>query len=366
VTEVERGTLIDAVTGLRNHNAFQEDLEQELARVRRYHHRITVLLAELDGENENSGTCLEDAAILKEVGGCLSDALRTSDAIYRLAATRFGAILPSTHEAGGEAAALRVKRLIAERVPQRLQVPCSVSIGVVSVHPQDSTDFRELHDALERDLQQDKECQAVSLPVPGPDLQSGDVLVFTGGSHASDQLCSALEARGYAVLQTQSVDAWPAMLKGQTDAVAVLTHDLPGEIKVSICKKIGFNRMLDNIYIIWIEDFGKASTHRPDIAHEFVSPEADIGYTLDRITFAFKTLRLRQASTERQRLLGILDAIGSASHQLNQPLQGVIGRTEVLLLNTSDGEMAAGLTEIRSQALRAADVNQKIARLVRS
>lgn len=71
-----------------------------------------------------------------------------------------------------------------------------------------------------------------------------------------------------------------------------------------------------------------------------------------------------------KRYTDVLSAIGSATHQLNQPLQIIIGKIELMLLDLESGNLEPGeikkiLAQIRKQVLYAADINQKINRLTK-
>lgn len=61
----------------------------------------------------------------------------------------------------------------------------------------------------------------------------------------------------------------------------------------------------------------------------------------------------------------VLNSVGSASHKLNQPLQVALGKVELLLLDSAaETQLVQDLKVIRSQILLAAEINQKIERLV--
>ncbi|MBW2080368.1 MAG: hypothetical protein JRI27_05335 [Deltaproteobacteria bacterium] len=75
---------------------------------------------------------------------------------------------------------------------------------------------------------------------------------------------------------------------------------------------------------------------------------------------------LKKEISKIPKLLDIIEFIGRTSHQLSQPLQIIIGKIEILLLNMKEDESTySTLKEIRAQALRIADINQKISRLVK-
>ena len=77
----------------------------------------------------------------------------------------------------------------------------------------------------------------------------------------------------------------------------------------------------------------------------------------------------RQDEIEKK-YIDVLSAISSATHQLNQPLQIIIGKIELMLLDLASGDLEPGeikkiLAQIRKQVLYSADINQKINRLTK-
>ena len=128
-------SLRDPLTGLGNHRAFQEDLEHELAGVRRYGSEVSVALIDLDDFariNDTGGHAAGDAT-LEAMAALLATMLRKSDRIYRVGGDEFAIILTHT---GAEAAGLTVRRILAASVAMvaspRVQAGVSFSAGVTS------------------------------------------------------------------------------------------------------------------------------------------------------------------------------------------------------------------------------------------
>ncbi len=117
--------LVDPESGLRNETALKEDLEWEIARMKRYGHRFAVLMFE-PRTFIPIESCLKLANLVKEI-------LRATDILYRLPDCRFAAILPCSHETGGECAALRLRRVLAKKTEDYPEGPVDIDVGVVSV-----------------------------------------------------------------------------------------------------------------------------------------------------------------------------------------------------------------------------------------
>ncbi|MDL1958196.1 MAG: diguanylate cyclase [Deltaproteobacteria bacterium] len=363
--------MIDTETGLRNMEIFVEDLKRELVRVREHNYRTTLLLVKVD--DRISADELSNEPSLEEVSNCLSEILRDNDSIYRIAENRFVAILPTTYEAGGETAALRLKRLISKKIAEHLHIPCSLSVGVLSIDPQEITDHTKLLDSLEKDLFRDQDCQKLDLDLAkrGPKKEKSRHVVISGiKSQELDVVASILSLKkDYEVHFTSSREKGLDDLRGQRKGVLIVDPDISLESRLEICKKIRSDRELHDTYIICLQNNLNLDTGIKNLAglvDEVLPMDIGIDQIVRSVSAGFRIMDLKKELSKIPMLLGTIDFIRRASHQLNQPLQIIVGKIEILLINMEEnGTATASLKEIRKQALRAADINQKIGRLVR-
>ncbi len=122
----------DAVTGLHNRARFQDDLDQQIARCRRYGEQAALLMIDLDGFkrlNDEHGHGAGDDA-LRHVASALTASVRESDIVARWGGDEFVILAP--HIAGREA------QTLAAQIARRLEAsplriggrPTSVSASV--------------------------------------------------------------------------------------------------------------------------------------------------------------------------------------------------------------------------------------------
>jgi diguanylate cyclase (GGDEF)-like protein len=100
----------DELTGLPNRRRFFELAEREMVRAQRYGSPLAVVMLDLDHFkeiNDNYGHAAGDQ-VLRAVGDCCRDVLRTNDVIGRLGGEEFAILLPATAMDGA--------RLFAERL----------------------------------------------------------------------------------------------------------------------------------------------------------------------------------------------------------------------------------------------------------
>jgi diguanylate cyclase (GGDEF)-like protein len=88
----------DSLTNLYNYHKFQELLDKEVYRAKRYNHDLGLIFGDIDNFkeiNDKYGHLAGDAA-LKSIAKCLKDNFRDSDIIARYGGDEFAIILPET------------------------------------------------------------------------------------------------------------------------------------------------------------------------------------------------------------------------------------------------------------------------------
>ncbi|TAM78633.1 MAG: bifunctional diguanylate cyclase/phosphodiesterase [Chloroflexota bacterium] len=131
-----RDALIDPLTGLGNHRAFQETLGRELAQARRHRYPVTLMLLDLDDfkqVNDRAGHASGDA-ILSSFGLLLTGGVRRGDGAFRIGGDEFAVVMPHTDGDGAEIVARRLLSTALEpgagTAPRR--APISFSAGIAS------------------------------------------------------------------------------------------------------------------------------------------------------------------------------------------------------------------------------------------
>ena len=121
----------DPLTGLGNRRAYEERIEAELARNRRYKHSFSLALLELGGLEssiDRLGQAAGDEAIV-EIATILKRHTRAIDACFRIAADGIAIVLPGTSLDGARILVERCRAHIAEAGP--LDGAVTASFGVI-------------------------------------------------------------------------------------------------------------------------------------------------------------------------------------------------------------------------------------------
>ncbi|WP_249010854.1 sensor domain-containing diguanylate cyclase [Conexibacter sp. DBS9H8] len=132
----------DPLTGLHNRRRFEEDLEQTLARARRYGGEGALLALDLDGfksVNDTFGHAAGDRLVI-QIAGALRATLRESDFIARTGGDEFAVILPSADEPEARHVADKLLAAVARegtvgRESEQVRVTASVGIALFSGRP---------------------------------------------------------------------------------------------------------------------------------------------------------------------------------------------------------------------------------------
>ncbi len=140
--EAREHALIDGLTGLGNHRAFQEEFKALLDQAQRYRHDLSLVLLDLDEfklVNDSQGHGVGDT-VLAEVGRLLRQQTRLADRAFRIGGDEFAILLPHTGSAG---AAQLARRILAAGLEVRPAAeyprPISFSAGVATCPAHAST-----------------------------------------------------------------------------------------------------------------------------------------------------------------------------------------------------------------------------------
>ncbi len=109
--ETQRLSITDALTGLHNRRALEERLQEELRRAQRYHHPLSLIMADIDyfkQYNDTHGHPQGDV-ILRQVAGLLQAQARETDFVARYGGEEFLIIMPETSKAAGMEMAERIR-----------------------------------------------------------------------------------------------------------------------------------------------------------------------------------------------------------------------------------------------------------------
>ncbi len=150
--EIYRLMTLDGLTQVHNRRYFQDALEREFARSRRYKHPFTLLLVDVDHFkqiNDRFGHQAGDA-VLRRVGATVRSKVRTNDLVARVGGEEFALVSPETRLPGGLVLAEKLRRAIeSERFrheDQAFQITASFGVAEFDADLADSSALVKLAD----------------------------------------------------------------------------------------------------------------------------------------------------------------------------------------------------------------------------
>ena len=141
--EIYRLMTVDALTQAFNRRYFNEALEREFNRSRRYARALSLIAFDIDHFKEVNDTYghLAGDNLLRQIASAVKARLRREDVFARTGGEEFGVLLPEIGLDGARTTADKVRRII-EAMPVRHEqdiVTCTVSLGVATLGPGDAS-----------------------------------------------------------------------------------------------------------------------------------------------------------------------------------------------------------------------------------
>lgn len=144
-------SIIDALTNIANRRQFDEVLNRELKRAKRYKRSISLIMADIDYfkmYNDHYGHLGGDNC-LKQVASIISnETQRETDLAARYGGEEFAVILPETDSDGASMLAERIMKKLKKKNIQHEKSPLgsnvTVSFGIASIIPENGTNAKSL------------------------------------------------------------------------------------------------------------------------------------------------------------------------------------------------------------------------------
>jgi len=134
--ERERLATTDDLTTLYNKRHFDAHLEEELGKAKRYGHKVSVVVLDVDGAAERkgrNGNGIGDQ-ILSDMGRLLKRSARGTDCVARYEGDEFRILLPHTDAARAKVAAERLRGVVEQHAfPRRRRLTVHVGVATYPV-----------------------------------------------------------------------------------------------------------------------------------------------------------------------------------------------------------------------------------------
>lgn len=242
----ERSALVDELTGLYNRRYFNDAIQREVERFKRFGHRFSLVMLDVDHFkrfNDSYGHLVGDDA-LQTVASVLRDTARTSDHVVRYGGEEFALILPHTDAEQALAASERLRQAM-ERRPVQVQkdqsVPLTISLGAATF-PEDAINARDLVARSDEALYEAKRirnsaCSYAEKNREFPRAPVGLTVLFHSPEHEPEAVRVVNISFGGLLCQT------PAAILPGTRVEVVLPGDYPGQSGLRVgCRSLRLER----------------------------------------------------------------------------------------------------------------------------
>lgn len=172
-SKLEQLAFRDGLTNLYNHRYFQETLSKELARAKRYHHHLSLILFDIDffkKINDSYGHPAGDKVLINLAQSIVSR-VRPSDIVSRYGGEEFAVILPETNLSGLKVFSERLRRCAASLATPFNGKNINITISCGGVHMPPGMDISKqlFIDIADRSLYRSKKegrNRITILPIP--------------------------------------------------------------------------------------------------------------------------------------------------------------------------------------------------------
>ena len=175
---------------------------------------------------------------------------------------------------------------------------------------------------------------------------------------------------GFEVVTTADGEsAFAAMQQPDAPQLALLDWMMPGMDGPAVCRELRKLKRLDPVYLILLT----AKDGREDIvqgleagADDYIAKPYDTEELRARVQVGMRMITLQTELQEHEKFQGVLEMAGAVCHELNQPLQGISGYCEILMMDLAeDDSRHRMLMKIKSQVERLGELTRKIMNISR-
>lgn len=138
--EIYRLMTVDGLTQLFNRRFFNETLEREINRCKRYARPLALLIFDIDffkRVNDEFGHVAGDA-LLRQLAQVVKPRVRREDILARVGGEEFAVILPEIGRDGALVTAEKIREVVESTTFafEDIVMPCTVSVGVAELEPE--------------------------------------------------------------------------------------------------------------------------------------------------------------------------------------------------------------------------------------
>jgi len=176
---------------------------------------------------------------------------------------------------------------------------------------------------------------------------------------------NALTKWGFEVIAVaDGQSAWEVFQDEDAPRIAIMDWMLPELDGIEVCRRIRAAETSSSTYIILLT----SRSDKQDIinglgagANDYIVKPFDQDELHARVEVGRRVTDLQTSLIEKEKLKGIVEIAGAICHELNQPMQVVLGYTELLMMDVpEDAPLYDSIIAIKSQIERMGTITKKL------
>lgn len=178
-------------------------------------------------------------------------------------------------------------------------------------------------------------------------------------------VANILESKGYRVTGACDGHQCLKMLQHKHPDLILMDINLPALDGIEACRRLKLDQATRKIPIIFVT--GRTDDQTLEAAFsaggtDYVRKPVSRVELLVRVRVALDQLYAVRKIAEDEKLKGILEAAGGVCHELNQPLQYILGAIQILMLDVEqNGQLYKSLDAIRASVEQMGSMTQRLA-----
>ena len=143
------------------------------------------------------------------------------------------------------------------------------------------------------------------------------------------------------VVAVDGAEAWEILQAADAPRLVVLNWMMPGLAGTEVCRRVRVSASGGSTYIIFLTTRGKKQDIVQGLdagANDYIVKPFERGELRARMASGARVLELQEQLRDAERTRALVEAAGTAAHQISQPLTVLTGTTELLLKRMAPGD----------------------------
>ncbi|KJS33439.1 MAG: hypothetical protein VR64_01210 [Desulfatitalea sp. BRH_c12] len=201
------------------------------------------------------------------------------------------------------------------------------------------------------------------------DQASATILVVEDDHISLKFIQSMLQEAGYRIFTAGDGQLCLHRVADIQPDLIIMDVVMPQMDGIEACRRLKSDAVCSRIPVIFVTGNADEKTLQAAFdagGNDFVRKPVNRVELLARIRTALTQRRLNQKLAEEEKLKGILEMAGAICHELNQPLQYVLGAVQLLMLDIPKGDILyENLDAIRARVEQMGEITRKLTGITR-